>query len=337
MTSATFGSIRVATPMVECAPLRSRYVSPSEPEIEEVSSFEAGSPFVSVIIPVFNDEARLGVCLSALEKQTYASDRYEVVVVDNGSARPIAEVVGCFPHASVVVEWRRGSYAARNRGLALARGDVLAFTDADCVPAADWLEQGVRALLAASDCGLIAGDIHVLPKDPRAPSMVELYELTFAFRQSSYVAEGFGATANLFTRRQVFERVGLFCDGLKSCGDREWGLRVSASGLGLRYASEARVDHPARRSWRELARKTLRVTDGMFDLARMEGKGFGNSLRVAARELRPPLLTAMRVFTGRAGPPGLRQRLSVIAVLTVRRWITAFAWLRLEAGSSIRR
>jgi glycosyltransferase involved in cell wall biosynthesis len=97
-------------------------------------------PFVSVIIPVYNDVERLVLCLEALGKQTYARDRFEVVVVDNGSTSTIRPVVEAFPYCVAAFEAQPGSYAARNRGIAVSRGEIVCFTDADCVPSEGWIE-----------------------------------------------------------------------------------------------------------------------------------------------------------------------------------------------------
>ena len=304
-----------------------------------ISAPEISGPaarFVSVVVPVYDDVAGLTKCLQALEDQTYPAERYEVIVVDNGSTHPVAPVLAAYVRAVGECETQPGSYAARNRGIAVARGEIFAFTDADCVPAPSWIAEGVAALEADPGCGLAAGDIEVVPRDAGAPTAVELYELTYGFRQAFYVTEGFGATANLFTRREVFEAVGPFDARLKSCGDREWGMRVRDAGYHLAYAGGARVLHPARRSWSELIQKTARVSGGMFELARLQGQDRRHTLSVVMSELRPPVRQALRVLQGE-GPSGLRARLLVIAALTLRRWVTAFEWLRLEAGSRPRR
>src|SRR5262249_52917854 len=100
-------------------------------------------PMVSVIIPVYNDAERLPKCLAALEAQTSPSGRSEGVVIDNGSGRPAAPLLAGYTHVRASYEGRPSQYAARNRGLSLAQGEVLAFTDADCVPAPGWIERGV--------------------------------------------------------------------------------------------------------------------------------------------------------------------------------------------------
>jgi glycosyltransferase involved in cell wall biosynthesis len=289
-------------------------------------------PFVSVIVPVFNDAERLALCLESLERQTYPKDRYQVVVVDNGSIESVEPVVARFRQAQAVHESRPGSYAARNTGISLSNGEVVAFTDADCIPARDWIEKGVAALLLTSQCGLVAGNIDIVLKDPEHPTAVELYEARTALRQSEYVeVGGFGATANLFTFREVFERAGLFDAEVKSGGDIEWGQRVTSHGYRLIYADEARVAHPARRSLRQLYRRVARVIGGVHDLSRKKsvpyidlGKGFFvDSL--------PPIRASIRVFRDPA-IHGLTDRVRIIAVMFFVQYAQVWEMVRLKLG-----
>ena len=90
--------------------------------------------FVSVIIPVYNDLKLLSTCLECLDRQTYPKTRFEVLVVDNGSDLPVQPIVSRYSNVKLEKESMPGSYAARNRGIAAARGEILAFTDADCRP-----------------------------------------------------------------------------------------------------------------------------------------------------------------------------------------------------------
>src|SRR5690606_16589320 len=95
-------------------------------------------PTVTVVVPVYNDVQRLRTCVAALLAQDYPAERVEVLVVDNASdvdvsvALPAGET-----RVRLLHESRRGSYAARNRALTEATGEVLAFTDADCLPRPD--------------------------------------------------------------------------------------------------------------------------------------------------------------------------------------------------------
>jgi glycosyltransferase involved in cell wall biosynthesis len=204
-----------------------------------------------VIVPVYNDPDGLRTCLAALERQTYPRERVEVIAVDNGSDRPIPRVVAEFPGVTLAVEPRPGPYAARNAGIALARGDVLAFTDADCVPAPTWIAHGVREIVSVPGCGLVAGRIVQSFRCPERPTAVELWAGLNCFDQERNVALArFGATGNLFVFRHVLESVGVF-PTVFSGGDVIVGRRISAAGYRLRYAESACVVHPATRSYRQ--------------------------------------------------------------------------------------
>ena len=220
----------------------------------------ASLPFVSVIIPLFNDWLRLELCLEALANQSYPSEKIEIIVVDNGSRDPGLAVKEKHPQVIWEVENKKSSYAARNKGLSVARGTIIAFTDSDCIPSAEWIKKGVSRLLDDPNCGIVAGHIEVFCKDLNHPTAVELYEYLFAFPQEMYANDShFAATANAFTRRSVVDQVGGFDSSLQSSGDLEWGRRVYAQGLTVMYDRDALVKHPARYSLSELYRKTTRV------------------------------------------------------------------------------
>lgn len=296
-------------------------------------------PFVSVIIPVFNDAERLKICLQALEQQTYPQQFYEVIVVDNASdsEQNISGVVAEFARSIAAYESVPGSYAARNKGIALAKGDVIAFTDADCIPAADWLEAGV-ACLQENRCGLVAGKISIFFEDDRQITPVELYESITAFPQQKLLElRHFGATANLFTFRQVIAAVGGFDADLKSGGDIEWGQRVFNRGYKQVYSDAAVVRHPARRSFKQLYRRTIRLVGGAHDLQRQQTSSFlKQNLEFAkdlAFDLVPPLMFVVNVFLD-ARLPNLQQKLSVSLVMFCVRYISAWERLRLKAGAA---
>jgi glycosyltransferase involved in cell wall biosynthesis len=289
-------------------------------------------PFVSVIIPVFNDALRLRRCLLALAGQRYPAGRFEAIVIDNGSSDDLIPAVDGLRFVRLGHEPRPGSYAARNAGLAMARGSTLAFTDSDCLPEPDWLQRGVARLEAHPGCGLVAGRIALFFAGPR-PTAVELYESITAFPQHEYVArDHYGATANLFTRRDVFDRVGLFAAELTSGGDREWGQRVYAAGLAQVYAEEVLVRHPARRSFGELAHKIVRVTNGMERLRARQPGSFGPFARAVAKDLIPPVDRIRSIWANRdLGGPA--ERAGVLGVLLGLRYTRAWARVRARSGA----
>lgn len=216
----------------------------------------AGLPSVSVIVPHFHDLESLRRCLEALRSQDYPAERLEIIVGDNASPEgeaAVAEVVG--PNGKLVVVTQRGAGPARNGAAAHATGEVLAFTDCDCVPEPNWISEGVAAL-ANSD--LVGGQVRVLVEDIARLTPAEAFEVEFAFDNEGYVKrKGFTVTANLLCPRGVFQRVGGFATGVSE--DLEWSHRATAAGFRLAYAPGAVVGHPARRTWGELRSKWERL------------------------------------------------------------------------------
>jgi len=95
---------------------------------------------MSVIVPAYNAQDTLGSCLAALQAQSLPRDRYEVIVVDDGSTDRTADIARQYG-ARLLHQPNAGPAAARNRGAQAARGEILLFTDADCSPARDWIER----------------------------------------------------------------------------------------------------------------------------------------------------------------------------------------------------
>jgi glycosyltransferase involved in cell wall biosynthesis len=296
----------------------------------------AERPFASVIIPVYNDAARLTSCLQALARQTYPKDRYEVIVVDNGSDTPVASVVAAaFPEAQVVSEPRPGSYAARNRGLALARGQIVALTDSDCLPIAEWLEEGIRALGHTTNCGLVGGRIDVGFENEANPTPVEIFSTIAARRQKQFIdADHFCETANLFTTSAVVKDVGPFEPALKSRGDVVFGQRIFAAGYRQVYAERAVVVHPAPRSLRALVRRTARLVGGKHDVSRLPSMP-GAVTSTASTDPRNLPRLVSRIWTGVDVPLSVRWRL--LGILALVQGVSVWERLRLLAGGTSRR
>src|SRR5262245_5738645 len=166
---------------------------------------------VSVVIPHYEDFDNLDRCLSALASQTH-NGRIEILVADNGSPSGEKYLIDAIAgRARWVIVRERGAGPTRNGGVAASRGTMLAFIDSDCVPSPGWLAEGIAALKSFDVAG---GKIAVSTADRDQMSPVEAFEMVFAFDNKSYVEKkGFGVTANLFTFRHVFQRVGGFRNG----------------------------------------------------------------------------------------------------------------------------
>lgn len=242
------------------------------------------APAVSVIVPFYGDRvAALDRLLGSLARQDYAGET-EVIVVDNNPERRLPATRAGAPLA-ILHEPAPGSYAARNAALGAARGDVVAFTDADCECAPDWLARGVAAL-ADPAVAVVGGAIRPRLARPADPRLAERYDGFFHMRQAHYVAEmGFAATANCFARRALFERLGPFDASLLSGGDREWCRRATAAGYRLAFAPEAVVHHEAR-ALAGLITKARRLAGQEWSDAQAARTGMPGAVRAELRYFR---------------------------------------------------
>ena len=277
-------------------------------------------PEISVVVPHYQDLVRLDLCLTALEAQTFDRRKFEIIVADNNSPIGAAAVEACVGgRARVVFVPHKGAGPARNGGVAVARGNILAFTDADCIPEPEWLAEGVKRL---ADFDLVGGRMTVLVDDPRSMTPEEAFERIFAFKNDVYVNRlGFTVTANLFCSRAVFDSVGNFL-GAKMAEDADWCYRARAAGYKIGYAENSVVGHPARKSWRELLGKWRRVNMDNYGLAVQSP---GGRSRWFLRSLLLPISAVAhtpKAMFG-AGVDTFGQRLAALAVLfRLRFWRT---------------
>lgn len=279
----------------------------------------------SVIVPVYAQWHLMPALMERLAGQSLARDAFEIIVVDNGSPKVDEELVAA-AGGRLIICTRPGSYAARNAGAALARGDWLAFTDADCLPRRDWLSAFLDAEKRHGASGLMAGSVVMRAAGPR-PNSFEAYDIARGIPQQRYVSRGYAATANLLVPRQVFVRLGGFAEGRLSGGDAEFCRRAGAADVPIRFVPDAIVEHPARSDWEAIATKSRRVKGGQI----LNGSGL-RRLAWIVRTLLPPLDAAWRMLRHADLPAPLR--LVAIGVLA-RVWLVEIGeTARLLAGGT---
>lgn len=275
------------------------------------------SPKVSVIVPHFNDLERLDRCLAALADQSMAATDYEIIVADNNSSvglAAVAAVVG--GRARVTVAMTPGAGPARNAGAEVARGDILAFTDSDCVPDRRWLEHGIAALAAAD---FVGGRMEVLVPSDRPMTGAEAFESIFAFDNETYVMQKqFTVTANLFCPRAIFRTVGPFRTEVSE--DNDWCWRARDMGYRIGYAKGAVVGHPARADFAQLKGKWRRICAERHALmCEKRGKGL-RWIGQTWLELPAIPVHAVRIF-GNRRVTGMRERFAALGTLIgIRLW-----------------
>jgi len=204
------------------------------------------SSFITIIVPTYKDWKRLSLCINALAAQTYPKEHFEVVIVNNDPEDSIPKELKLPENFKIITEGRPGSYAARNAALKIARGEIIGFTDSDCIPDKDWITNAVSYLAENKSCTRIAGNIIIFPKSSK-PTLSEKYEMIYAFNQKKYAKRGTGVTGNLFAYRRLFDTVGFFNESyLLMEGDMEWGRAAQKAGFPIDYVENVIVKHPAR-------------------------------------------------------------------------------------------
>lgn len=234
------------------------------------------SKYVSIIVPTFQDWKRLALCVEALTNQTFPRDSFEVLIVNNDPRDSMPPDFALPEGFKILVEEKPGSYAARNTGLRAAKGEIIGFTDADCIPNPNWIMNAVEYFARNESCSRIAGKIAIFYKTAK-PTMAELYNTMYSFPQEIHVKKtGTSVTGNLFTYKHVFDQVGFFDENLLSLGDLAWGRVANKAGFKVHYVPNVIVKHPAR-SLPELIKKEKRVGGGQGIRAR--GKKVASLLR----------------------------------------------------------
>jgi cellulose synthase/poly-beta-1,6-N-acetylglucosamine synthase-like glycosyltransferase len=206
-------------------------------------------PSVSVVVPVLNAAAEIGRAIESLLSQNYsASDNVEIIVVDNGSTDGTDKIIEQYPVTLIREHRVRSSYAARNRGVASAAGEWVAFTDADCVASAEWL----RSLLSPpvpEDVGAVAGEIEALESKTPVQRLTERYGIMKHGVTMSHKAVTCFSTANVAIRRDVLGKLGGFREDIRFFGDMDLSWRMQLSmGRRILFRPEAVVQHRHRRT-----------------------------------------------------------------------------------------
>ena len=283
------------------------------------------APAISVIVPVHRQWDLVPLLLEALGRQTVRPAAFETIIVNN-DAPEAAPPLALPPGARIVPCTAAGSYPARNAGAREARGDWLAFTDADCLPDPRWLAALLDAAAEArrGPQPLLAGPVRVT--GPADPGAFAIYDMVRGIPQARYVSRGYAATANLAVPAEVFRAVGGFDPARRSGGDAEFCRRAGRAGHRMVLVPAATVAHPSRTRWDELAVKARRIKGGQIAAGPLRWR-----IAWTLRTLSPPVRDT-RAYLGSGHP--WRHRLIAVAV-RFRLWGVELAeMVRLLAGGT---
>ena len=213
---------------------------------------------VSCIVPVFNGERYLGEALESILAQTYRPR--EIIVVDDGSTDTTPAVAALYGDRVLYVRQdNAGAPSARNRGLSLARGEFVAFLDADDLWRSEKLQRQIRQFESRPEL-----DLSVTYLQNFWVAELKDEETRFKGHRLSEPVPGY-VTQTLLARRSAFDRIGLFNESLKVGDPTDWFLRAAERGLATEMLSDVLVDRRMHESNMSMQPGTRRMTSRMED------------------------------------------------------------------------
>ena len=226
------------------------------------------APFISIVIPAYNEEKNIERCIDSLRAQDYPGDRCEIIVADNGSTDKTREILKKL-NVKYFVETKKGRPSVLNLGIKNSKGEIIVFTDADCIPEPNWLTNVVKGF-SEPLTGCVAGEIKIL--GPEGNPLVEFQKRKRYFspellrnRQYPYLPAGCGA--NLAFRRDVFDKIGYFDEDCVRSEDTDICFRMQIqTDYKISYAFDAVIYHKCETSLLRFLKQRFNVGRGQVEL-----------------------------------------------------------------------
>jgi len=196
----------------------------------------------SVIVPAYNAASTLGECLAALQAQTMPRERYEIIVVDDGSTDATAQVAEA-SGVRVLRQANQGPAVARNLGVQQAQGAIILFTDADCVPDPAWLAEMVAPFAGAGIAG--SKGVYRTRQPGLVPRFVQVeYQERYDQMERARTIDFVDTYAAAY-RRAVFLQQGGFDTSFPTASveDQELSFRLAEQGYKMVFVPDALVFH----------------------------------------------------------------------------------------------
>jgi glycosyltransferase involved in cell wall biosynthesis len=249
-------------------------------------STHSRAPDYSIVVPTYRRRDSLARCLQAIEALRFPRDRFEVVIVDDGSPSPPADLVASLDpsiQARLVTTRHAGPATARNTGARLAQGRYLVFTDDDCMPDEDWLWSIDR--WTSSDSGAFAIGGHtenVLTDNVYAAASQGIIDYLYEYFGDNSATRRFFTSNNLVVPREDFLSLGGFNEtfALAAAEDRDFCERWLEAGNRLQYANDVIVQHAHVLDFVRFNRQHFNYGRGAFDLHRSRAQRGGSSVEI---------------------------------------------------------
>lgn len=239
----------------------------------------------SVVIPTYNRPERLSNCLTAIAQLNFPRDRFEVIVVDDGSKTSMETIVVPFRdllQMTLIRQINAGPAAARNAGATQAQGTFLVFTDDDCLPAADWLNRLESCFAESPDCLIGGRSLNALPDNLYSTASQILIDYLYSYFNQSGQRSSFFASNNIALPAAQFQALGGFDTAfpLAAAEDREFCDRWLHHGYPMRYVPEVQIYHAHHLTLASFWRQHLNYGRGAFCFHQIRAKRQSQSIKV---------------------------------------------------------
>lgn len=250
-------------------------------------------PFFSIVVPTYNRPAELAVCLQSLTRLDYPHDRFEVIVVDDGSNTLLQPAVASFfdqLNVTLLIQNNAGPAPARNAGAKRARGEFLAFMDDDCTPSPDWLQKLANRFAKIPDHAIGGRTLNPLPENPYSTASQNLINAGYAYHNPTPSQASFFASNNLTVPAAHFHSIGGFDITFKTSEDRDFCDRWRHHGFQMTYAPEILIYHSHPLNFRAFWRQHFNYGRGAYRYHQARA-------RRGTGRLRPDLKFYMRLIS----------------------------------------
>lgn len=237
------------------------------------------APLVSVVVLTCNEEENISKCLDSLIAQDYQKDKYEVIIVDAASKDKTQNICREYPIRLVVAD-KKGFSHQRNKGIEAARGEYIAFTDADCAAEKSWLRKLVEQIESTDkDVVAVGGPNLVFDDDAPFSKIVGYAQETFLGSGGSAQSYRIGKlkfvssvpNCNAIYRKEIFAKE-KYDESLIGGDDCDLNFRLRQKGYKFLYRPDIIVWHRRPKSFREFIRKTLHYGKVMGQITRKNRK-----------------------------------------------------------------
>jgi len=291
----------------------------------------------SIVVPTYRRPDSLTRCLEAIQGLHFPRDRFEVLVVDDGSPTPPADIVASLDHslqAQLVSVRHAGPASARNTGARLARGRYLVFTDDDCMPHADWL-MSIDQWTSSRPGPLAIGGhtVNVLTDNVYAEASQGIVDYLYEYFGEHSAPRRFFTSNNLVVPRDDFVDIGGFDEtfALPAAEDRDFCERWIEAGNALQYAGDVVVSHAHTLGFARFNRQHFNYGRGAFDLHRSRAQRGERSLKIEP----------LRFYAGLVAYPLRRSRgwrgalLALLHLWSQVAYVSGYLFERLRRGWAV--